>query len=281
MPEGDTVFLAATTLRRALAGRVIERSEFRVPRYANATLAGQRIDEVVPRGKHLLFRTDAGLTLHTHFMLDGTWHVYARGRRWLGEPHEIRAVLATSDHSAVGYRLARIDIVPTEEEHTLVGHLGPDPLGPDWSLDEALRRFSTAADREIGDALLDQTLVAGWGNAYKNEMLFLAGLDPWMRVREVSDLAKLLRLGRRILLANRTTGRWVTTGDLRRNQGQYVMERAGEPCRRCGTTIVRAKQLCWGNMRHVYWCPSCQPKHPGSAMPEGSTQPMAIPARTW
>lgn len=277
MPEGDTVFLAATRLRRAIGGQRLLRTDLRMPREATTDLAGQTVTEIVPRGKHLLFRTDAGWTLHTHFRLDGIWTLFRPAERWArgDDDHQVRAVLVTEPWIAVGFRLATCEVLRTADEHTVVGHLGPDPLGPDWDLAEALRRMRAHPDREIGDVLLDQTVVAGWGNAYKNEIMFLRGLDPWMKVRDVADLEGVVTLGRRLLLANRTTGRWVTTGNLRPHEGQYVMERAGKPCRRCGTTIRRTRQDGDGYPRWTYWCPTCQP----SAHEGGTIEPIRTPRR--
>ncbi len=146
MPEGDTVHLAATRLHAALAGRVLTRTDFRVPAFATSDLSGQVVREVVARGKHLLFRTDANLTLHTHFKMDGSWRVYRPGQRWQGPDFQVRAVLENAERVAVGFRLAVVELLPTRDESRVVGQLGPDVLGPDWDPQEALRRL-WAADR--------------------------------------------------------------------------------------------------------------------------------------
>ena len=144
MPEGDTVWLAAQRMNTALAGGTLRRGEFRIPQLATLDLTGADVREVVPRGKHLLIRLDDGRTLRTHFRMDGSWHIYRPGAKWHGGPaYDVRVVLATDDWECVGYRLHDIDLVPTAEEDRLVGHLGPDVLGPDWDLDEALRRMAS------------------------------------------------------------------------------------------------------------------------------------------
>ena len=144
MPEGDTVWLAAQRLREALAGRVITASDFRVPALATVDLAGVRIEDVVPRGKHLLFRLDDGRTLHTHFRMDGSWHLYRPDVPWRGGPgHSVRVVLRTGEWVAVGYRLPVVELLATADEPSVVGHLGPDILGPDWDPEEARRRIAT------------------------------------------------------------------------------------------------------------------------------------------
>ncbi len=259
MPEGDTVWLAGQRLHEALAGDVLVRSDFRVPSLATADLSGTSVLEVVARGKHLLTRLSGGLTLHTHFRMDGSWHLYRPGDRWTGGPQwQVRAVLETASWQAVGYRLPVVELLSTADEHTVVGHLGPDVLGPDWDRDLAVDRLRAAPDAEVGMALLDQRNLAGLGNLYRCEVLFLQGLTPWVRVADVPDLPALVDRGRRLLLANR--GRWEqsTTGSLRHGEMHWVFERGGRPCRRCGTRIATAEQGAAPYARLTYWCPRCQ-----------------------
>jgi formamidopyrimidine-DNA glycosylase len=258
VPEGDTVFLAGTRLRRALAGQVLTRTEFRVPRYATTDLSGRRLDDVVVRGKHLLFRIDGGITLHTHFKMEGSWHLYRPHEKWRGPAHQVRVILGTEPWTAVGFRLPVIDLVSTSDEDTLVGHLGPDPLGDSWDEDEVLRRMMARPDMSIAHALLDQTIVAGLGNVYRCEVCFLRGVHPNTSVGDVQDLRALVALGARTLRANRTTGNQITTGVDRPGRRHWVYGRGGEPCRRCGTAIAREGGGI-GEDRVTYWCPKCQP----------------------
>jgi endonuclease-8 len=259
VPEGDTVWLAAQRLRDALAGRVLTTSDFRVPQLATTDLTGRQVLDVVPRGKHLLTRIEGGLTLHTHFRMDGTWHLYRPGSGWRGGPDfQVRVVLANEEWVAVGYRLPVVELLQTTEEGRAVGHLGPDVLGPDWDPDEAVRRLLLDPDREIGMALLDQRNLAGVGNLYRVEMLFLRGLTPWLLVGDVPDLPALVQNGRRLMLANRGRIEQSTTGSLRRGEMHWVFERQGRPCRRCGTRVLSAQQGEPPQVRLTYWCPSCQ-----------------------
>lgn len=269
MPEGDTVYLLATRMRAAMAGQLLTKTDFRVARFATTDLSGHTITEVIPRGKHLLQRTDRGMTIHSHLKMQGSWHVYARGERWRAPAFQARAVLDTPEKQAVAFDMPVLEVLPTVDEHQAVGHLGPDPLGPDWDLDEARRRISAESDMQLGHALLDQRLVAGFGNAYKNELCYLRGLDPYMLVHEVEDLDAILLLGKKILEFNRPYGRWITTGNLRAREGQWIFERQGKPCRRCGAIIERAMQPGYGAERWTYWCPTCQPPAPNSARPPG------------
>jgi endonuclease VIII len=262
VPEGDTVWNTARVVERGLVGQTLTRSDFRTPRLATVDLAGWLVAGSASRGKHLLLRLtrdgERPRTLHSHLRMDGSWRIYAPGERWRGRPpHTVRVALHGATAVAVGFHLHELALVPTDEESQVVGHLGPDLLGEDWDPVEAVRRLRAAPDRAIADALLDQRNLAGIGNLYKAETLFLRGISPWAAVGEVADLPATVALAHRLLVSNK--GRWVqvTTGSLRRGEQQWVFERAGQPCRRCGTTIQR-----WTGGDHdrlTYWCPTCQP----------------------
>lgn len=274
MPEGDTVWLAASRLRGALAGSVLTRGDLRVPQLAAAILAGREVLDVVPRGKHLLTRLGGDLTLHTHFRMDGSWHLYRPGQLWSAGPQwQVRAVLGTDHWLAVGYRLPVVELLPTDEEDRVVGHLGPDVLGPDWDAEEALRRLRAVPDREIGMALLDQRNLAGLGNLYRTEACFVRGVSPWTPVQDVADLGTLVARARAMIRVNR--GRWEqsTTGSTRHGEEHWVFQRDGRPCRRCGTRVRTAEQGVAPHARVSWWCPSCQP---GPAPAPGSTAEQAV-----
>ena len=257
MPEGDVVWYTAQRLHEALVGRVLTRSDFRVPRYATVDLSGQPVTEAVSRGKHLLIRTGNGLTVHTHLKMDGSWHIRPADA---GPPrrnvHQIRLLLANTRWQAVGYLLGITEVLPTASEDRVTGHLGPDLLGPDWDATEAVRRLERSAARPIGEALLDQRNLAGIGNLFKSEVLFLRGVSPWNQVSEVKDLPKMVDLARRLLDANKARIGQVTTGDTTPGRQTWVYGRQGAPCRRCGTPIRKRTD---GAERMTFWCPSCQP----------------------
>ena len=259
MPEGDTVWLTASRLDQALRGRPLTVFDLRVPQLALADLRGATVTEVVARGKHLLTRFGTGQTLHSHLKMDGSWYLTRAGTRPRRYPeHEIRAQLGNDDWLATGYRVHDLTIVATSDEAMLVGHLGPDLLGPDWDLDEALRRLQAGPDVAIGEALLDQRNLAGIGNLYKCEALFMQRTDPWTPVAAVPDLARLVERARSLMRANRDHPEQSTTGLMQRGRQHWVYERRGEACLRCGTPIKRAEQGTPPRRRSTYWCPSCQ-----------------------
>ncbi|MFT4163961.1 MAG: DNA-formamidopyrimidine glycosylase family protein [Microlunatus sp.] len=259
MPEGDTVWRACRRLHAVLAGKSLTRAELRVPKLAGADLNGVTVLNVTSRGKHQLFRFDSGWTLHTHLRMDGAWRAYPAGR-WSGSPeHEIRVLLSTAEIDVIGYRLPVVELLPTAEEDRVVGHLGPDLLGPDWDLEEALRRIRSDPGRTIGEALLDQRNLAGIGTFYRAEVLFLQGVHPRTPVSAVENLSRIVQRSRQLLHANKERPAQVTTGDLRAGRRAYVFERAGQPCRRCRTSIRTEEFGPVGQERRSYWCPTCQP----------------------
>jgi len=257
VPEGDTVYRTAKNLDAALTGHQLVRSDFRVPAFATLDLVGETVDSVASRGKHLLMQI-GDWTVHSHLKMEGSWHLYRQGTRWRRPEWQARAVLTTADWTAVGFQLGLLEVVPRTEENSIVGYLGPDLLGPDWDADEALRRLTTDPTRPVGLALLDQRVLAGLGNVYRNELCFLRGVLPTRPVGEVADPAKLIALAHRLIDANKDRVERTTTGTLR-GATDWVYRREGKPCLRCGTTIERGSlgddEL---QLRDTYWCPRCQ-----------------------
>jgi endonuclease-8 len=258
------VYLAGKRLGDALTGRLLIRGELRHPRLVEHDLAGHAVVGVRSIGKHLFTRFDDERSLHTHFRMDGAWHLYRPGQRWRRPSHQARAVLATQDCEAVGFCLHDMAVLATCDEHRLVGHLGPDLLKPDWNSDDAAhaaKRLAERADVEIGQALLDQRIMAGVGNLYKTEICFLLGVSPWTPVHEV-DPGAVVTLARQLLLANADRPRQPTTGELPRGRQHWVFERTGKPCRRCAAKVISTLQGDGIDARYTYYCPRCQPGPP-------------------
>jgi endonuclease VIII len=280
MPEGDVVWRTARQLHTALAGWALTRTDFRAPRFATTDLTGQAVQEVISRGKHILARVDGGVTIHTHLRMDGSWRVRPAGGHSQGTPrphgpaprdHRVRLVLANERWQAIGYLLGVVEVLPTAREDAAVGHLGPDLLGPDWDRGQAVRRLLADPGRAIGEALLDQQNLAGIGNFYKSEVLFLRGVSPWRQVGDAGDLDAMVELARRLLEANKERANQVTTGNLAAGLRSWVYGRAGQACRRC-RTLIRTATASSGTAtaspregdpatrdRVTFWCPACQP----------------------
>ena len=274
------VWRTAQRLHVALAGRPLTTCDLRWPSLATLDLTGQTVLEVASAGKHLLTRLDGAVTVHSHLRMEGSWRVHASARlsRRTLEAPTIRAVLGNPDWTAVGDRLGMLDVVPTAGEDALVGHLGPDLLGPGWDPATAADRLRADPARPIGEALLDQRVLAGAGTFYMCELLFLRGVTPWTPVAESGDVDALVDLLHRLILTNRDRAVQVTTGYARQGRQQWVHARSGNPCRRCGTTIRVARIGPPPTDRVAFYCPSCQ-RGPTPTDDGRAQRPLGAPAR--
>jgi endonuclease-8 len=250
MPEGDTVFHTAETLRRALVGRTLTRCDVRVPRFATVDLTGHVVDEVCSRGKHLFIRVGPA-SIHSHLKMDGSWRVTSRAKR---VDYRVRIILEASDIRAVGIDLGVLEILDRAHDGDAVEHLGPDLLGDDWDPKLAAANLTARPDRPIAEALLDQRVLAGIGNVYCNELCFVSGHLPTAPVSAVTDPYRLVSRARDMLWANRFRWNRCTTGDTRTGRQLWVYGRAGQSCRRCRTPINYDDR----GERVAYWCPACQ-----------------------
>ncbi|MGZ5343257.1 MAG: Fpg/Nei family DNA glycosylase [Actinomycetota bacterium] len=258
MPEGDTIHRTADTLRTALRAATIVR--FEMPRLrVSGPAAGERVDDVEARGKHLLIRCSGGLTVHTHMRMSGSWHVYRPGERWRRSRGAMVLLLETEETLAVCFSAPVVEVLRPAElaRHPRLTALGPDLCLPAPDLDKVTRRLDrlslVAPGVEIGVALLDQTVAAGIGNVYRCEVAWACGVDPFRRLVDVDDAVRrsLYATAHRLLRANLSNGPRSTVP-----QGLAVYERAGRPCRRCGTAIEARRQ--GTQARVVWWCPACQ-----------------------
>jgi endonuclease-8 len=268
VPEGDSVWKLARRLDRQLVGHTVVRSDFRTPALATRDLSGRQVLGHDTHGKHLLTRlSGAGgspaATLHSHLRMDGSWSTLAPGKRLPGKvvPH-VRLVLGLDDGRTVhGIRLHDLALVPTDREHDLVGHLGPDPLREDWDADEAVRRLLASPTTPLVSALLDQRAMAGLGNLWANELAFLTGVSPWTPIGEV-DVTRLVERAETMLRHSATVpGAYqVTTGSPVKGDDHWVTGRQRQGCRRCrGPVSVQAEVPGDSANRRTWWCPACQP----------------------
>jgi endonuclease VIII len=269
MPEGDTIFRAARTLHRALAGQVVTQFETAYAPVArvhdDTPVTGRTIEAVESHGKHLVMRFSGDLALRTHMRMHGSWHIYRPGERWQRPRHAMRVLVGTAAFVAVGFDVPDAELTRASGlDGRALGRLGPDLLAPDFDAADAGRRLRARGDATIAEALLDQRALAGIGNEFKSEVLFEAGVDPFARVASLPDerLAALIAIARRQLAVNVREGSMPcargrrTTGRMAPDEGVWVYGRGGRPCRRCGTPIAAAKQGI--TARLTYWCPNCQ-----------------------
>ena len=268
MPEGDTIHNAARRVGAALVGSEIRSIETPHPRHGKdrwpERLSGRSVRAVDAHGKHLFLRFDGDLTLHSHLRMGGAWGVYRRGERWHRAARRAWLVIRTDEHEVVQFDGPVLELMTegrTRFDKRLAA-LGPDLLHDGFDEREYLRRLrGDDQTRAIGDALLDQRTIAGIGNIWKSEGCFIAGIDPWRRLRDLSDdeALAIVRGIRPLMAKSAERGGRITTwdGDARRNEWRtWVSERAGMPCRRCAATIRARGQ--GDDNRTTYWCPECQ-----------------------
>ncbi|QDT70064.1 Endonuclease 8 1 [Planctomycetes bacterium MalM25] len=264
MPEGDTLYKAAAAVGPVLRGRPILRASSSdrttVDPIDAPSLVGRTVTEVAARGKHLMISLDDDRVVHSHLGMTGAWHAYPQGEAWRKPASQAALALETEHHAVVCFspKLLELVSVLSLRRNDYLRRLGPDLMRPDSDLNVALARLRTHPLAPIGEAVMNQTLVAGIGNVYKSETLFVARINPWTRVGDLSDerLLGYLEATRRLMRRNRGRGRRVT----RQNGAggrHWVYGRRGEPCSECGEPIRLRRQGDAG--RSTYWCASCQP----------------------
>jgi len=258
MPEGDSVYRFAARLRAVLQGQRIEAARSHGPgpvpqvdRIVGATCTGVR-----SYGKNLIISFDNGLALRGHLRMFGTWHIYAPGQKWEQPERDARLVLRVSGTDVVNFSAPVIELI---EERALAAHrpvadLGPDLLDDGFDAQEAFRRLRepSRAGLTIGDALMDQRVMAGVGNIWKHETLFRCRMNPWRRVDEI-DGESLLRL---IVKAQELLRASVGKPGAGERPTMFVYGRSGRPCSRCNTRLQSATQGI--DIRRTTWCPKCQ-----------------------
>jgi len=281
MPEGDTIFRAARNLDRALSGKPITGFRSTYPlltRFHDDTpLTGQTVESVESRGKWLLIHFSGGATLATHMLMNGSWHIYKPGERWQRPPGTARIVLENNQYHAVGFD------VPVAEMHTprslardrRIPPPAVDLLSGNFDAEAALARILSQQDEELGNVLLRQKVLAGVGNAFKSEVCFVTGLNPFRKVSTLTQdqIANAIAVARKQLGFNvledtpnaivtyRGIGRR-TTSQADPSASLWVYGRKGQPCRKCGERIRGRVQ--GDEARLTFWCPRCQ------LMPDGT-----------
>jgi endonuclease-8 len=267
MPEGDTIARAAAALDRALAGSVVTAFATGLAHLArvdvDTPIAGRTIDRCHARGKHLLIGFSGALTLRTHMRMHGSWHLYRPGERWRRSPRAARIQIDTATWVAVAFDVPVAEFVRDADlaRHRPLATLGPNLADPGFDRSDAAARLAAAAARPIGEAILDQRVIAGLGNVLRAETLFLAGVHPDTPAGALpaDRIARLVETGARLLQENARPGAGARNTTHRAAPGQelWVYQRTGQPCRRCGAAIRSAAPGV--DARRVYWCPVCQP----------------------
>jgi endonuclease VIII len=275
MPEGDTIFRAARSLHKVLAGHVVTRFETAYAHIdrvnVDTPLVGRTVEKCESAGKHILIRFSGDLILRTHMRMNGSWHLYRHGERWWRGPQAMRVRIDTADWVAVAFNVPVAEFVTPRQLETTdpVAKLGPDLLGVTFDREEAIRRIIASGDRPIAMTLLDQRIVAGIGNIYKSEVLFLTGVHPDVPSASVPlpILEAMMDSARALLRDNVIDGsspRIQTYRNLRQlnpasehDESLWVYGRRDKPCRKCATPIEMKKMGI--EARSTYWCPNCQP----------------------
>jgi endonuclease-8 len=258
MPEGDSIYQLASRLEGALIGEVlvdVYGSHRAVAEYGKR-LIGRRPDSIYNRGKHLLMDFSGGWSMRSHMKMTGSWEVYSHSQPWRKEAGAARVVLNTENHIAVCFAAPDVEIKPSPLIHQALEYLGPDLTSDSFDETDAIRRLRSSQLPTLAEALLDQSTMAGIGNVYKSELLFLAGRLPTTAPSSLTEAeaAELVGNARRLMLANRMGPTRITTGDSRRPLYVYGRQRQG--CRRCRGPIVSGRV--GQPPRSTYWCPDCQ-----------------------
>lgn len=264
MPEGDTLLKIAEALRPALVGRALTRVALHHRRRPSLEV---EVREVRSLGKHLLIELVTAEALRVHLGMWGSWHRYRHGEPWRKPRRRASVELETADAVFVCFNAKEVECAPMGKlDLRALARLGPDLLQTDVTPEALAQRARRQLSPEapVVDALLDQRICAGIGNVFKNEALFLEGIDPRTRLGVVGDheLSRLYGTCRRLMEGN--LGPWMRTTTWERQEGDretglprhWVYGRAGERCLRCRSRIEHRR---FGRgRRDTYWCPGCQ-----------------------
>lgn len=271
MPEGPEIRRAADKIEAVLKDKTVERIQFGLPplKKFSKPLTGTKVLELETRGKALLTHFDSGHTIYSHNQLYGVWRVVKRDKL-PSTNRQLRLAIHTNKHSALLYSASDISVWKTDsiEEHPFLQRIGPDILNSSLSWQEVAERLQSKvfAGRALNSVYLDQAFLAGLGNYLRSEILFLAGVHPAKKARELSkgEIGKLARVTleisqrsyalKGVTLPERQYKVLKKSGVSYGKARFFVFGRANQPCRVCTTKIQRTT----ANSRRIYTCESCQ-----------------------
>ncbi|HEX3910577.1 MAG TPA: DNA-formamidopyrimidine glycosylase family protein [Solirubrobacteraceae bacterium] len=258
MPEGDTIHHAARRIGAVLLGRVPQEIRTPQPRHAMdlwpEQLAGRAVEAVDAHGKHLFLRFEGGLTLHSHLRMTGSWGVHREGARWRRAARRAWIVISAGEWRVVEFDGPLLELLResrTRFDRRLAA-LGPDVIGERFDLAAVLARLRAQnPTRAVGEALLDQRVLAGIGNVWKSESCFAAAVNPWRALERLRDeeAVAILEFAHERMTRSAALDGFST-------RPRVVYKRAGQPCERCGARIRSHGQ--GDENRTTYWCPGCQ-----------------------
>lgn len=262
MPEGDTLKKAAALLG-VMTGQTVTAFESPLPALARADAVGSKITNIEARGKNLLMWFDDTRALYTHLRMEGSWHRYLPNTPWRKPARQARVVVTTPEWLAVCFNAPVVEWLTAWQvsHHPMLANLGPDLLAEhadrELLIAQCITRLRVAPERPLGEAILDQRLVAGLGNVYKSELLFIEQLDPFKPIAAYTDatLHHLLVAAQKWMRRNLGPGPRQTRWGAGRERA-WVYNRSGELCPRCNTIIQMRRQGQLG--RSTYYCPQCQ-----------------------
>ena len=257
MPEGDSVARNAEQLREVLEGEEIVSVDGTAGsvRTSSPRILSHRVDGIRTKGKNLVIDFDNGWSIRVHLGMTGRWSVRPKSDEGFGPA---RLVLSTQNHSAALFAAPTVEVDRTPAIEAALARLGPDVLDEEFDSAEFVRRARLVEQTSpIAQVITHQRVIAGIGNVYKSEVLFLEKVHPWTPTGELSDqaLVAIADRARKLMSVNVSSGARTTTVERGGDRTTWVYDRAGLACRRCSTQI-ESDSL---GDRATYWCPGCQP----------------------
>ena len=265
MPEGHTLHRLARLHQRRFAGCPVAVSSPQGRFADSAVVDGRVLRRTSVWGKHLFHHYDGGPIVHVHLGLYGAFTEWPRADAVLPEPvGQVRMRMVGADYGTDLRGPTVCEVIDEAQVSDVLARLGPDPLRNDADPSWAWNRIAKSR-RPIGALLMDQTVIAGVGNVYRNELLFRHRIDPYRPGRDIgeaefdaawTDLVALMKVGLRrgkIIVVRPEHDHGAPSYRPGRPR-TYVYRRAGEPCRVCGEPIRTAVL----EGRNVFWCPTCQ-----------------------